>query len=262
MTSGLHRARHRTAAAIAITALAGSGIVVGGCGSSDSAPASSTGDEQATVLAAASLTDVLPRIAPNARFSFGGSDQLAFQIEQGAPADVLASASPKYTQALFAKGTVQRPRAFATNSVVMIVPRTGGAGITSLRQVTRPGVKVVMGAPGVPAGDYARAALTRLGLSGALGNVVSQEPDVKGVLAKVAYGEADAGFVYATDARAAGGRVRAFRFPRAAGADARYEVAVVTNAPHPQAAEAFVQRLTSATGRQALEQAGFGVPAP
>lgn len=241
----------RAATAAAMAALAGGVLVVAGCGS---------GDPRPIVLAAASLTDVLPRIEPQARFSFGGSDQLAFQVEQGAPADVLASASPGYTRALFAKGVVGRPIAFATNRVVMIVPRANPVGIRSLAQAGRPGVKLVMGAKGVPVGDYARAALQRLGLSRALANVVSEEPDVKGVLAKVAYGEADAGFVYATDARVAGARVRALALPAAAGAGARYEVAIPTDAPNPAAAREFVQRLTSPAGRRALRQAGFGVP--
>lgn len=227
------------------------------------AAASSTrvADGELTVLAAASLTEALPAVAPHARFTFAGSDQLAFQIQQGAPADVFAAASPKYPQQLFAAGLVGRPQPFATNSLVMIVPRANPAHITGLDQLARPGVKVVIGDQGVPVGDYTRAALGRLGLSAVLGNVVSNEPDVKGVVAKVALGEADAGFVYATDVRPVRGKVRAFRLPAAAQPDVEYQVAVVARAPHPAAARAFVRQLLSPAGRAALVRFGFGVPA-
>lgn len=213
------------------------------------------------VLAASSLTEVFPAIDPAARFSFAGSDQLAFQIAQGAPADVFAAASPRYPQQLFSDGQVAQPRPFATNSLVMIVPRSNPAHITGLDQLDHPGVKLVIGDQGVPVGDYARTALGRLGLSAALGNVVSLEPDVKGVVAKVALGEADVGFVYATDVRAVRGKVRAFRLPAAAQPDVEYQVAVVTGAPHPAAARAFVRRLLSPAGRAVLVRSGFGVPA-
>lgn len=260
MTHGL-----RTPAVTALAALAALPMLVAACGG-DATGASTAGElasgvaEVPTVLAAASLTEVLPALDPSARFSFGGSDQLAFQVEQGAPADVFAAASPRYAQALFRKGLVTAPRTFATNSVVVLVPRANPAGITSVTDLARPGVKVVMASPGVPAGDYARAALGRLGLRGVLPNVVSEEPDVKGVTAKVALGEADAGFAYATDARPVRGRVRAIALPAAAAAVAEYQVAVVTDAPHPAAARAFVSRLLSPEGHRVLVAHGFRVP--
>jgi len=222
--------------------------------------ASRAGD-QPTVLAASSLTKVLPAITPGARFSFAGSDTLAFQIQQGAPADVFAAASPRYPQQLFRQGLVSQPRPFASNSLVMVVPRANPAHITGLADLTRDGVRLVIGDTGVPVGDYTRQALARLGLSDALRNVVSLEPDVKGVTAKVALGEADAGFVYVTDVRPVRGRVRAFRLPAAARVDVEYQVAVVARAPHPAAARAFVRRLLSPAGRRALVDHGFGVPA-
>ncbi len=218
-------------------------------------------DRYPTVLAAASLIDVLPAISARAHFSFAGSDTLAFQVQQGAPADVFAAASPKYPQQLFAQGLVTRPRTFATNTLVMIVPRANPAHITAVRDLARRGVRLVIGDTGVPVGDYARQALARMGLSRALANVVSMEPDVKGVTGKVALGEADAGFVYATDVGSVRTRVRVMRLPATAQPDVRYQVAVVAHAPHAAAARAFVQRLLSPAGRRALVAHGFGVPA-
>jgi molybdate transport system substrate-binding protein len=214
------------------------------------------------VFAAASLDEALRQIAPEARFSFAGSDQLAFQIEQGAPADVFASASPKYADGLRAKGLVRAPRVFATNRVVVIVPRANPAGIRSIGDLARPGVKLVIGDQQVPIGAYSRTVLSRLGLNGALANVVSNEQDVKAVVAKVALGEADAGLAYLTDVAAAAGEVTAIEVSDAAQPVVEYVVAVVRDAPHRAAAEAFVRRLLAAPGRTALTRAGFGLPAP
>jgi molybdate transport system substrate-binding protein len=248
--STLRWARHVTVATAALVMLA-----TAACG-----PLVGAVDEP-TVLAAASLTGVLPAINAAARFSFAGSDTLAFQIQQGAPADVFAAASPKYPQQLFAQGLVAQPRPFAINSLVLIVPRANPARITGLRDLSRDGVRIVLGDQGVPVGDYARQALAALGLSGVLRNVVSLEPNVKGVAAKVALGEADAGFVYATDVRPVRRKVRALRLPAAAQPDVEYQVAVLARAPHPAAARAFVRRLLSPTGRRILVDHGFRVPA-
>ena len=125
--------------------------------------------------------------------------------EQGAPADVYAAASPKYPDELYAAGLVEKPVVFATNRLVLVVPASNPARIGDAFDLARPGVKLVIGQAGVPVGDYTRKVLANLGLSSALANVVSQETDVKGVVAKVALGEADAGIVYATDALAARG---------------------------------------------------------
>ena len=142
----------------------------------------------------------LPRDRPAPRYGFAGSDQLAFQIQQGAPADVFAAASPKYPEALYRQGLVEKPIPFATNTLVLIVPKANPAGIHSVNDLTKPGVKIVIGDPSVPVGSYTRTVLNNLGISAAvLKNVVSQETDVKGVVTKVALGEADAGFVYVTD---------------------------------------------------------------
>ncbi len=213
-----------------------------------------------TVFAAASLTGVFPQIDKAPRYSFAGSDQLAFQIEQGAPADVYAAASSKYPQQLHAKGLVSKPRVFATNELVLIVPRANEAGIRSVYDLRKRGLRIVIGAKGVPVGAYTRKALAALGLSSVLKNVVSEESDVKAVVAKVALGEADAGFVYRTDARAAARDLRQLSLPPRARPKIAYELAVVKGAKHLQAAQAFVARVLGARGRLALRRAGFGLP--
>lgn len=242
-------AASRLAAVLAVGVLA---LAAVGCGGD--------GDDPPTVFAAASLTDVLPRIEPEARYSFGGSNQLAVQIEEGAPADVFASASSDLAQALRRKGLIEEPVPLASNRLVVVVPASNPAGIASARDLDRDGVRVVMGAAGVPAGDYARTALAALGLSRVVARAVSQEPDVKGVLGKVATGEADAGLVYVTDARAAGDRVRAIAIPARAAPDVHYEIAVVVGSPHAAAARELVARATGPDGRRELAGAGFVLP--
>jgi molybdate transport system substrate-binding protein len=213
-----------------------------------------------TVFAAASLTGVLPQIDKAPHYNFAGSDQLAFQITQGAPADVFAAASPKYPDQLFAKGLVYKPRVFATNELVVIVPRANHANIDSVYDLTRRGLRIVIGAKGVPVGDYTRKALAAVGLSSVLKNVVSEETDVKAVVAKVALGEADAGFVYRTDARAASDRLTTVKLAPRARPKIAYEIAIVKATKQLSAARAFVARVFSTRGRAALRRAGFGLP--
>lgn len=212
------------------------------------------------VFAAASLTAVFPGIDRAPRFQFGGSDQLAFQIRQGAPADVFASASPKYVQQLHARGLCSKPKVFATNTLVLIVPRANPAHIRSVYDLRRRGIKLVVGAPGVPIGDYTRTLLTRLHLRSALSNVVSDETDVKLVVAKVALGEADAGFVYRTDVKPAGKRVIQLALPATVQPTVKYELCIPTKRKHSQLAARFVREVLSRRGRAALKAAGFGLP--
>ena len=212
------------------------------------------------VYAAASLAEVFPQIDPDARFSFAGSDELATQIREGAQADVYAAASSKYPQELFDEGLVEEPVSFASNRLVLVVPRGNPAAIESVEDVARPGTRLVIAAEGVPAGDYTRTVLETLGLSAALENVVSNEDDVKGVAGKVALGEADAGFVYATDVTPVEGKVRVFELPEGSQPPIEYQVAVVASTDDKDAARAFIERLRSDDGRSTLEAAGFVVP--
>ena len=211
------------------------------------------------VFAAASLTEVFRLIDKRPQYQFAGSDQLAFQIQQGAPVDVYAAASPKYPEQLYQQGLVQKPITFATNTLVLIVPKSNPAGIHSVLDLAKPGVKVVIGDPGVPVGSYARTVLSNLGISAAvMKNVVSQETDVKGVLGKVLLGEADAGFVYTTDVRPVLGKVGVIRIRESAQPHVVYEAAVVKNAAHLRAAYAFITRLIRARAQLELVKQGFG----
>jgi molybdate transport system substrate-binding protein len=210
------------------------------------------------VFAASSLTSVFPRIDPHAKFSFGGSNQLAFQIEQGAPADVFAAASTQYPQKLYKEGLVEQPVVFATNRLVLAVPRSNPAHIRSVFDLRRPGIRLVVGDPAVPVGAYTQRVLGRLGLAHV--HVVSREPDVRSILAKIVLGEADAGFVYATDVLTTSGKARAIQIPARAQPRVAYAMAVVRNAPHVDAARAFVFRVLGAFGRRKLAKAGFGLP--
>jgi len=250
-------ARRGLVAILGSLAIAAATLGAAGCGSADD-PA----DDAATVFAASSLTEAFRAIDPDPAFSFAGSDQLAFQVEQGAPADVFASASPKYADALHAKGLVLAPRVFATNRVVVIVPTANPAGIRRVGDLADPGVKLVIGEPDVPIGAYTRTALARLGLSAALANVVSQEHDVKSIVAKVALGEADAGLAYLTDVRPAEGRVASIPIPARAQPVVEYAVAVVRSTRHRAEADAFVDRLLGEPGRAVLARLGFGLPRP
>jgi molybdate transport system substrate-binding protein len=209
------------------------------------------------VFAAASLTDVLPRIDPAERYSFAGSNTLAAQIQQGAPADVFASANMTLPQQLYAKGLVTKPVVLTRNTLVLIVPTSNPAGIHSAFDLRKPGVKLVIAGPTVPVGAYTLQILKNMALSDVLQNVVSREADVREVLAKVALGEADAGFVYATDARTVPGKVTVLKLPAWAQPKVQYGIAVVTASSNRAAAQAYVTRLLGKTAQAKLAAAGF-----
>ena len=165
-------------AALAVTLL----LALAGCGGGSSSPTGAAGSEKPTIFAASSLTEVFPKIEPNATYNFAGSDDLATQIQEGAPADVFAAASPKYPDELYAAGLVDEPEVFATNKLVLIVPKDNPAGIQSVDDLKNKDVKLVIGAEGVPIGDYTRTVLENMGANDVLQQVVSQEDDVKGVV--------------------------------------------------------------------------------
>jgi molybdate transport system substrate-binding protein len=213
------------------------------------------------VLAAASLTEVLPRIAPDGGYSFGSSNSLAEQIRRGAPFDVYLSASTIYTQSLHRERLVRRPIAFATNSLVVIVPRSNPAKIASVFDLAkRPKLKLVVAGPKVPIGLYTREVLKRLGLLRVLKKTVSLEPDVKGIVGKVALGQADAGFVYRTDVASVVGRVRAIAIPRRAQPTVVYQLAIAAEPEDLSAAQDFVISVLGPGGRRELRAARFGLP--
>jgi molybdate transport system substrate-binding protein len=197
------------------------------------------------------------------RVSVGGSADLVTQVVQGAPADVLATAD----EATMARVTsdpalgAATPTVFATNTPVLVVPGENPAGLETLAEAGRPGVRLVVCAPSVPCGA---AALRLAEAAGVVLHPVSEELQVTDVLAKVTSGEADAGVVYATDAARAlahdPGSVRVVDVPEAAGIVNRYPVTVLEDSPDADLARAFVEALTGPAGRAALAEAGFGAP--
>jgi molybdate transport system substrate-binding protein len=211
-----------------------------------------------TVYAAASLTDAFPKIDPSQRYQFGGSNTLAAQITQGAPADVFASANTTLPNQLFSQGLCSKPVVFTRNTLVVVVPKSNPAKIRSIYNLTRPDVKLVIAGPGVPVGSYTLQILKNMNLSNAvLKNVVSRETDVREVLAKVALGEADAGFVYSTDAKTVSGKVTVVKVPAWAQPKVQYGICVVSKSGDKADAQAFVRKVLSKAGQRRMQQYGF-----
>jgi molybdate transport system substrate-binding protein len=212
-----------------------------------------------TILAAASLSKVFPKIDKSPKYTFAGSGMLATQIQQGAPADVFASASPKQTDALYAAGLVFKPHQFATNTLVMIVPKDNPKQIMSVDDIVKPGVKIVVCNPTVPCGTYASTAFANLGITdAATKNIVSQQTDVTQVVAQIAAGQGDVGFVYITDAKAAKGKVTPITLPAKAKPLTQDTIAVVRATKNRPAAQAFVASVLAKKGQKILTTAGFG----
>jgi molybdate transport system substrate-binding protein len=241
-------------------ALLASLLVAGGAtaGASKHASAQISG---ITVYAASSLTDVFPQIDSGPKYSFGASSTLAAQITQGAPADVFASANTTIPDQLFAKGLVQKPVIFTRNRLVLVVPTSNPAGIHSVYDLTKPGIKLVIAASAVPVGSYTLQVLKQMALTSVLSNVVSRESDVRSVLTKVALGEADAGFVYSTDAKTVPGEVSVIKIPAWAQPKVTYELAVVSSSSNKSAAQRFINEVLSKAGQKKMLAAGF-LPIP
>jgi molybdate transport system substrate-binding protein len=214
-----------------------------------------------TIYAAASLTEVFQALDSAQRYSFAGSNALETQIRQGAPADIFASASPVNTQNLFRANLVEKPVTFTANRLALIVPKSNPAGIHSVYDLRSKPVKLVIAAQAVPVGGYTRTVLRKMGLTSVLSKVVSQESDVKAVTGKVALGQADAGFVYATDARPVRDDVTVIRIPAWAQPRVRYEIAIVSRSSNKTAAQQWIRTLLAAKGQTALKNAGF-LPIP
>ena len=230
-----------------------------------------------TVYAAASLTDAFQELGRTLeashpgltlRFNFAGSQQLALQLEQGAPADVFASADQRWMSYATEKHLIEgNATIFARNRLVAIVPRTNPARIERLQDLSRRGTKIVIAAEAVPAGKYSQEILRNLaGAPGfppeydrrVLANVVSQEENVKAVVAKVQLGEADAGLVYHSDVTRAVSRfVRVFEIADPYNVIAGYPIAVLKDARNPEAAGQFVELVAGDAGQQVLQRHGF-----
>lgn len=234
-----------------IAAIAGLVLLLSACGE---------GRPRLQVFAAASLTDVFTALSPDHTFNFAGSDQLATQIREGAEADVYASAAPRYATELYDDGLVDEPVTFATNRVVIVVPDDNPGDISSWEDLRANGIKIVVGAAGVPVGDYTRSILSDLDALDIYDNVVSEEQDVRGVVGKVVLGEADAGFCYITDVAEVRDKVRVIELPGNAQPVVEYEIAIVSSSNDKAAAGAFLDLVLGDKGRAALADAGFGVP--
>ncbi len=229
-----------------------------------------------TVFAAASLTESLTAIGNGfealhpgvtIRFNLAGSQVLVTQLEQGARADVLATADSRWMQlAADRKLLAGEPIVFARNRLVVVMPRSNPGRIDRLQDLARPGLKLILAGAQVPAGSYSREALGRLASAPgfprdfarlALQNLVSEEENVKAVVAKVQLGEADAGIVYASDVTAAlRSRLAVLEIPEAANPIAEYPIAPVAGGDLALATE-FITYVESAAGLQALAAAGF-----
>ena len=214
-----------------------------------------------TIFAAASLTEAFKALDSTQTYSFAGSNALETQIKNGAPADIFASASPVNTQRLFKAGLVDKPVTFTANRLALITPKSNPAGINSVYDLKRKPVKLVIAAPAVPVGGYTLTVLKKMGLSSVLTKVVSRESDVKSVVGKVVLGQADAGFVYVTDARAVSDQVNVIRIPAWAQPRVRYEIAVVSKSSNKAAAQEWIKTLLSDKGQAVLRNAGF-LPIP
>lgn len=223
------------------------------------------------VFAAASLTEAMTDAARayesthpgvRVRLNFAGSQTLAAQIAEGAPADVFLSADRRWMDQALEGGLVEQPVLLLRNSLVVVTSSLAAPPITSPDLLARPGLRLVLAAPSVPAGRYAREALDKLGiLEAAERNLVSQELDVKSVLAKVVLGEADAGLVYATDIRPAiADRVRVVALPASAQVQAEYFCAPVKRAPNPEGAAGIVEFLQSTQGAEIFRRYNFELP--
>jgi molybdate transport system substrate-binding protein len=219
-----------------------------------------------TVLAAASLQETFTALereletqqpSVDVVLAFGASSTLAEQLIQGAPGDVLATASPATMDQAVQAGAAGEPVVFASNEIAIAVPKANPAGIDDVADLTADGVKLAMCEPQVPCGAVGQQLLDAAGLDV---EPVTLEPDVRAVLTKVRLDEVDAGLVYATDVQAAADEVTAVPLPEDLRVATDYPVAIAAGASQPELAQAFVDLLTGPEGQRILEAAGFTVP--
>lgn len=248
-----------------------------GCSSASSTPIIDSAPQTLTVFAAASLTDAFTEIGKNfetqnsnitVTFNFAGSQALRTQIEEGAPADVFASASGKEMETLITNSFVTQntSQIFLSNKLIVILPADNPAGIDSLENLATSGIKIVLASEEVPVGNYARQSLELMNDSfGAdfkdkvLANVVSNEDNVKQVVAKIQLGEADAGIVYTSDAIAAP-ELKTIEIPTALNVIAKYPIAPLIESTNSELANAFITYVLSDEGQAILQKWGFGSP--
>lgn len=258
-------------------ALVTAAVVAPACGpmspaSRDGAPGPPQRASELLVFAASSLTEAFGELAKSfeaahpevdVKLSLESSSTLAAQIVEGAPADVYASADQVQMGMIQDEGLAVDPVAFATNRLVIVTPAGNPAGIEALADLAGNGVKLVLAAPEVPVGSYARVMLERLGVAEATeSNVVSNEEDVKAVVAKVRLGEADAGVIYRTDlTQSVEDDLELIDVPAGASPVAVYPITVVRGTDDAKAARAWVRHVLSPEGQRVLRSLAFGPPA-
>lgn len=253
----------------AVAAALFAALVVVGCGGGSSSSESTAGGSGSggtlIVLGASSLTEAVTKYGESfegadVKPSFAGSDELAAQIQQGAKADVFASANTSYPEELFEEGLVEKPQVFAGNELVIAVPE--GSDIRSLADLDKPGTKIVIGDESVPVGSYTRTVLELLPKAqqeAIMSNVVSEETEVASIIAKLEQGAADAGFVYVTD-ELGGEGLEPVKIEPKLQPVVDYGVAVVKSSDDKPAAEEFVTGLIEGEGQEDLREAGFLPP--
>jgi len=260
---------------VVVLGVAAPAITADAASSADSGKAAPA--REVVVFAAASLKEVFERLAEDfeaehpgvhVALQLAGSQELRTQIENGAKADVFASADTRHMKALQEAKLVGKAEVFANNEPVVIVPAANPARIGRFEDLAK-AKTLIVGTPEVPIGNYTTKILANAAkqLGDAFGkrveaNVVSRELNVRQILAKVSLGEGDAGFVYRTDATAAGQRVRMIEIPPAFNVVAEYTIAVVSSAPNPDLGHAWVSLVLSERGRVVLRGAGFKVQGP
>jgi len=257
---------------LAVTTLAAAAVTLTAC--SSSTPAASTTapgspapvSGRVTVLAAASLQDSFTTLGKQfeaahpgtqVRLSFGASSALAQQINQGAPADVFASAAPTNMKQVIDAGGAAAPKNFVKNVMEIAVPPSNPAKVGGLADLARPGVKVALCQPQVPCGAVAAQVFKNAQVTVM---PVTLEQDVKSTLTKVRLNEADAGVVYTTDVKAAGAKVTGIPIPADVNASTEYPIAALSKAPNSAGAQAFVDYVLSPAGQTVLTAAGFEKP--
>ena len=255
------RSRSRLTAVLAVAPL-----VLAACGGSDNnsgGTSSAASPSEIKVFAAASLTAAFTKLGQDftanggtkVTFNFAGSQALATQVQQAAPADVFASADIPNMDKV--KDLVGTPQNFASNLLQIVVEKGNPKGVKGLDDLANPDLKVVLAAPDVPAGKYAAQIL---GKAGVTVKPVSQEDNVKAVVTKVSLGEADAGIVYVTDVTAGGDKVEGVDIPEDQNVTATYPIATVKASKAQDKAQAFMDLVLSADGQQVLKEYGFLPP--
>ena len=241
----------------ALVAASAVSLTLAGCGAEDD-------PDSLLVLAAASLTDAFDDMETafevanpgvDVEISVAGSSAISVQIEQGAPADVVALAGTVPMDALVEAGLVENPSRFATNSMVLAVPIDNPGGVNGLDALSDGALFVGVCAPQVPCGRYAREVLDAAGVDA---SIDTEEPDVRSLAGKIAAGELDAGLVYATDVRSMPDRLVAIPLPDGVDVRAEYPIAIVSDTDDRDGASRFIDFVRSAAGQAILADAGFG----